>query len=402
MRVQRLTATAEAANRLPMPPFSPQARRLAASGQSTAFAVYDEALERVRAGEPILLLTLGDPACPPHPQIVAATEAALAAGRTHYTPMLGEPELRDAVAAAEGVDAANVAILPGAQAAGFAAVAIAAGEGDEVILSDPYYATYPGIIAASGARQQLVRMAEDLSFDVAAIAAAVTPRTRAIFLTSPSNPTGAALTAADYAVLSTLCESRDIWLIVDEVYAHFRYDGAHVGAWRHGPAGRTMVLGSLSKSHAMTGYRIGWAIAPEAAIAAIGDWSAAALFGVSQFVQDAAVAALVLPESALAAYRQGFAARARLLVDRANAIPGLSARMPAGGMFVMLDVRGVLADDQLFALRLLREAQVAVNPGSMFGQGAAGHVRISLTPDAAVLGEAMDRIAQFVARISGE
>lgn len=276
------------------------------------------------------------------------------------------------------------------------------GEGDEVILSDPYYATYPGIVAASGARQVLVRVAADLSFDVAAIAAAVTERTRAIFLTSPSNPTGAALTEADFAALSGLCARHDIWLIVDEVYARFRYDGRHVGAWKHGPAGRTIVLGSLSKSHAMTGYRIGWAIGPEAAIAAIGDWSAAALFGVSQFVQDAAIAALKLPDAELAAYRQGFAARARMLVDRANAIPGLAARMPSGGMFVMLDVRGVLADDQMFALRLLREAQVAVNPGSMFGQGAAGHVRISLTPDAAVLGEAMDRIAQFVARISGE
>lgn len=385
-----------------MPPFSPQALRLATSGQSTAFAVYDEALERVRAGEPILLLTLGDPACPPHPQIIAATNAALAAERTHYTPMLGEPDLRAAVAAAEGVEAAHVAILPGAQSAGFAAIAIAAGEGDEVILSDPYYATYPGIVAASGARQVLVRVAADLSFDVAAIAAAVTERTRAIFLTSPSNPTGAALTEADFAALSGLCARHDIWLIVDEVYARFRYDGRHVGAWKHGPAGRTIVLGSLSKSHAMTGYRIGWAIGPEAAIAAIGDWSAAALFGVSQFVQDAAIAALKLPDAELAAYRQGFAARARMLVDRANAIPGLAARMPSGGMFVMLDVRGVLADDQMFALRLLREAQVAVNPGSMFGQGAAGHVRISLTPDAAVLGEAMDRIAQFVARISGE
>lgn len=378
---------------------SSQARRLAAGGQTGTYALNDEAVRRVRAGEPVLMLTLGDPQTPPHPAIVAATTEAVTRGRTHYSPVLGEPELRAAVAVAEGAAFDNVVIVPGAQAAGFAAISAVAESGDEVILSDPHYATYPGIVAATGASARLVPVRDDLSFDVAAIAAAVTPRTRAIFLTSPSNPTGAALRAEDHAVLADLCVRHNLWLVIDEVYRHFRYDGAHVGAWAHGPAGRTIVLGSLSKSHAMTGYRLGWLIVPEPLIPALDGWSAAALFGVSQFVQDAAVAALALPEAALAAYRQGFARRAALVVERANAMAGVRARMPAGGMFVMLDIRGLMADDQAFATRLLREHQVAVNPGSLFGRGGAGHLRLSLTPDAPVLEEAMARIGRLAAAI---
>lgn len=382
-----------------MPTLSSQARQLVAGGETGTYALNDEAMRRTRAGEPILMLTLGDPQTPPHPAIVAATTQAVARGRTHYSPVLGEPELRAAVALAEGAEFDNVVIVPGAQAAGFAAISAVAESGDEVILSDPHYATYPGIVAATGATARLVPGRHNLSFDVAAIAAAVTPRTRAIFLASPSNPTGAALGAEEYAALAALCERHDLWLVADEVYRHFRYDGAHVGAWAHGPAGRTIVLGSLSKSHAMTGYRLGWLIAPEPLIPALEGWSSAALFGVSQFVQDAAVAALALPASAFADYRQGFASRAALVVERANAIAGVRAQMPAGGMFVMLDIRGLMADDQAFAARLLREHQVAVNPGSLFGKAAAGHLRLSLTPDAMVLEEAMVRIGRLAAAV---
>ena len=148
----------------------------------------------------------------------------------------------------------------------------------------------------------------------------------------------------------------------------------------------------------MTGYRVGWAVAPEALVAALGDWSAAALFGVSQFIQDAAVVALGLPEAELAPYRQAFRDRAARVVARANALQGLSAAMPVGGMFVMVDCRGVEPDDQKLARRLLDEAKVAVVPGSGFGPGGRGHLRISLTPEMETLDRAFDRIADFIAR----
>ncbi|MCG2840523.1 pyridoxal phosphate-dependent aminotransferase [Sandaracinobacter sp. RS1-74] len=380
------------------PRLSPMAGRLAAGGQSSAWAIADEVLRRTSLGEPLLLLTLGDPVCPPHPAIVAATKAALDAGRTHYTPLLGELALRDAIARREGADAANVAVVPGAQHACYAALALLAGEGDEVILSDPYYATYPGAVAATGARAVMARARPDLSIDIDAIAAAITPATRVIFLNSPANPSGAALSVADYARLSDLAETRDLWLMVDEVYASFGFGAPPPRAWAHGPKGRTIVVNSLSKSHAMTGYRIGWVLAPEEVTVALGDWSAAALFGVSQFVQDAALEALGLPEAELADYHGGFAKRAALVVERANAIPGLKAAMPAGGMFVMIDCRGVEADDVAFAYRLLEKTGVATMPASGFGDVGRGHLRISLTPDAATLEEAFDRIAQHLRR----
>jgi arginine:pyruvate transaminase len=380
------------------PPLSARAGRLRAVGQASSWAIADEALRRVAAGEEILLLTLGDPVCPPHESIVAATQAALAAGRTHYTPLHGEPALRAAIAASEGCEPGQVMVMPGAQHAGLAVLTLLVGEGDEVILSDPYYATYPGVVAAAGATAVRVPARADLSTDVAAIAAAITPATRCLYLNSPANPSGAALTPEDYRILSRLAEQHDLWLVVDEVYAHFRFDGQDVRAWQHGPAGRTVVINSLSKSHAMTGYRVGWAVAPEALIEALGDWSAAALFGVSQFIQDAAVVALGLPAAELAPYRLAFRDRAAKVVARANALQGLSAAMPAGGMFVMLDCRGVDPDDQRLARRLLDAAQVAVVPGSGFGPGGRGHLRISLTPDMQTLDRAFDRIADFIAR----
>lgn len=381
-----------------IPRLSPAARRLAAGGQSSAWAIADDVLRRTSQGEKLVLLTLGDPVCPPHPAILAATMASLEAGRTHYTPLLGELALRDAIAAFEGAARDNVAVVPGAQHACFAALSLVAGEGDEVILSDPYYATYPGAVAGTGARAVMVPARADLSSDMDAIAAAITPATRAIFLNSPANPSGAALTVADYARLRQLAEQHELWLLVDEVYASFGFGAAPARAWAHGPKGRTIVLNSLSKSHAMTGYRIGWVLAPEAVTQAVGDWSAAALFGVSQFVQDAAIAALALPQSELKDYHGGFEKRARQVVERVSAIPGLSAAMPAGGMFVMLDCRAIEPDDVAFAYRLLDNTGVATIPGSGFGQGGRGHLRVSLTPDAATLDEAFDRIAQLLQR----
>ena len=381
---------------LPAARLSPAARRLAAGGQSSAWAIADEVLRRTSLGEDIILLTLGDPACPPHPAIVAATKASLDAGRTHYTPLLGELALRGAIADHEGANIGNISIVPGAQHACYAALYLVAGDGDEVILSDPYYATYPGAVAATGASPVLVRAKADLSSDIDGIAAAITPSTRAILLNSPGNPSGKALTLADFARLSALAEQHDIWLLVDEVYSSFGFGAAPPRAWANGPQGRTIVLNSLSKSHAMTGYRVGWVIAPEAVTEAIGDWSAAALFGVSQFVQDAALAALALPASELAEYHDGFEARARQVVNRVSTIPGLAAAMPAGGMFVMVNCAAIEPDDVAFAYRLLEKTGVATMPASGFGEGGRGHLRISLTPDADTLDEAFDRIAGFL------
>jgi len=382
---------------LPPLPLSTLSALLAAEGTGTAWDVAIAAMDRHRAGEDILLLTLGDPPEPPHPAILAATHASLDAGRTHYTPLLGEPALRAAIASREGCTPESIVVVPGAQHGAIAAMLMLADPGDSVILADPYYATYPGVVAAARATSIIVPARADLSLDVPAIIAAITPETRAIFLNSPANPSGAALSATDYAALSAACIANRLWLVVDEVYADFRFDGTHISAWQHGPPGQTITLSSLSKSHAMTGFRIGWVVAPERVIAAMGDWSAAALFGVSQFVQDAALAALAVPDSELQPYLDSFRTRAEAVVARANSIPGLSARMPEGGMFVMLDCRAITTDDIAFAWEILNHTGVATVPGSGFGTAARGHLRISLTPDLEMLHTAFDRIESYLA-----
>lgn len=375
-----------------------RARAMASGGD--AWWVAGEAMRRAAAGDDIIALTIGDPAGPPPPAVLAATTRALATDRTHYSPLLGEPALRAAAAAdqarhgARPVAAENIVVMPGAQHALLAVMAMVAGPGDEVILVDPYYPSYPAVVAAAGATAVTVPAGPGFAPPVDAMIAALTPRTRAILVNAPANPTGAAATDDDYRRLAAAAPG--VWLIADEVYARFRFAGAHVSLWDHGDPARTVVLSSLSKSHRMSGFRIGWAIAPPPLMRALGDWSAASLFGVSQFAQDAAVAALAVPDAELAPYWAGFAERAARVVGRAGAIPGLRAAMPAGGMFVMLDVRDIMPDDVAFATALLAATGVAVIPGSGFGAAGAGHVRVGLTADAATLDRAFDRIAAFV------
>lgn len=379
-----------------VPRLAARAHAMMEAGALSAWDVPAEAFAMRGRGEDVILLTLGDPEGPPHPAIIAAAQAALAAGRTHYAPLPGEPALRAAVAARLGCDAAQVTVVPGAQHGVFAAVQLLVDAGADVILTDPHYATYPGVVAAAGARAVPVKVRDaDFGLDREAVAAAVSPASRALLLSSPANPTGAALGAGDFAFLADLCRQRDLWLVVDETYRDFRFEGRHLSALDAAAAERTVVVGTLSKSHAMTGFRIGWVAGPPDFARAMEEWCAAATFGVAQFVQDAAVAALALPEEALADYRAGFRKRAAMLVDGLNRIPGVRARMPDGGMFVMADARGLDPDEVALAWRLLRQEGVAVLPGSGFGPGGAGHLRLSLTPSAATLEEALRRMARF-------
>ncbi|MCS6987513.1 MAG: pyridoxal phosphate-dependent aminotransferase [Sphingomonadaceae bacterium] len=372
---------------------------MVAAGGAEAWAVLERARKRREAGLPIFPLAIGQPEEPPHSAIVQAAIQALHAGRTRYSPLLGEPALRQAVGRARGCAPARVAVLPGAQHALLAALSLILGEGDEVVTPDPFYATYPTTVAAAGGRLVPVPMdGPDFALDVDRLAAAVGPRTRAILVNTPANPTGRALAAPAWQRLAQLCTAHGLWLVADEVYGHLMHGRPFASALTHGPAEATIVIDSLSKSHGMTGFRLGWAIAPERLLPAFEEWSAAALFGVAQFVQDAGVAALALPEAELAPYRTGFARRARLALERLKSIPGLDVAPPDGGMFLFVDVRRIAASDVAFALDLLEEEGVAVMPGSGFGAAGCGFVRLSLTPSEPVLAAALDRLARFVAR----
>jgi arginine:pyruvate transaminase len=394
---------------VPQPSLSPPYSGLTAklSGRrSRAWDVTDRAVQMERDGRDIIHLGVGDPDFDTPQGVVDAAVAALRDGRTHYSPVVGEPHLRETIAAIGqtryGVDLepGNVTIFPGAQCALFATMLCLSSVGDEVIILEPFYATYEGVAHAGGADVVSVPLSPDDHFDldVTRIAAAVTEKTRVILANSPGNPTGAVFSRSAWESLAEFCRENDIWLVSDEVYSEFAFAGEH-----YSPASVTtarehvVVINSVSKSHAMTGWRLGWTIAPAELSAHLSNLAQCLLFGVSQFTQDAATLALRESQADVAAIKAELNSRCDLLCAALSQIGGLVVHKPAGGMFVLIDVSALGCDGEEFANRLLDHGGVAVVPGFAFGDSAANFVRIGYLVDEPRLAEAAERIAGFVA-----
>ncbi len=385
-------------------------RQLNDDPAAQAWKIQDLAQGLVENGNEVIFLTVGDPDFSTPPAIVAQAIEFMQAGRTKYSPVLGEPGLRAAIASHEGrrftqeVNQSQVVVFPGAQNALFNVMQALAGEGDEVIVAEPYYATYPGVIAASGATLCPIQLDADRGFKLCVdqIEAAITPYTRVVLLNSPGNPTGSIIAPATVDAIADLCASHGIWLISDEVYCDFTFADAN----RHDPSGfgrhfkdhsNLIVVNSVSKSLAMTGWRIGWAIMPKRLANELEALLAAQLFGVPQFLQDTVAWALGRNWPETDEMRAEYEERRNLVTTKLSGLPGIACVEPAGGMFVMLDVSGRFASGEQFSNALLRDKNVAVVPGFGFGQSAAGCVRISLTQSRQTLELACDRIVEFIA-----
>lgn len=376
---------------------------------ASAWELGARADELMAQGRDIIHLGVGDPDMDVAPQVRAALEAALEAGRTHYSPLAGEDGLRQAIAAhASGLYGVAVApdevmVCAGAQGALYAVLQVVAGPGDEVIVLTPHYTTYPACVAAGGARMVSVPLDQARGYqpDLAAIARAITPRTRALLINSPGNPSGAVFPADTMAALVAMAEAHGIWLISDEVYWSLCYDGPHAPALMRAPGeGRVVVVNSLSKSHAMTGFRIGWTIGPRPLIEAVALLGQALYFGISQFVQDAAAAALndpTIPPTVTARFHE----RRDALVAALRAEAGLPFAAPAGGMFLLVDVSETGLDGEAFARGLLETEGVAIIPGFGFGDEAAHLVRIGFLGTPERLAEAARRIGRYRATLPG-
>ena len=367
------------------------------------------AWELQRAGEPVVMLTIGDHDIKTDPAILDAMKAAMDRGNLGYAELSGIPELRAAIAArasaATGAAAGpeNVVVTPGAQAALFAAMVAVLDPGASCVLLDPYYTTYPQTVRAAGGRPIVVPTAAADGFqpDAERIAGALEPDTRAILLNTPNNPTGAVYERGRLEAVAELAVERGLWLISDEVYDTQLHDAVHLGPRElPGIADRTLVVNSLSKSHAMTGSRLGWVLAPPDAARRIGDLAIATNYGVPGFIQEAAVFALTDPQGAraeaeiAARYRH----RRRLALDALGEGPGLRVLPPRGGMYLMIDIRETGLTGEAFADELLEEERIAVMPGESFGTAAAGHLRVALTVAEDRLEDALGRIARFAAR----
>ncbi|HEX4616386.1 MAG TPA: pyridoxal phosphate-dependent aminotransferase [Stellaceae bacterium] len=389
--------------------FSPLVDRIAGRGAG-AWSIHMEAARLRDQGQDVIFLTVGDPDQAPPEPVIDATIDALRRHRTGYSATVGYPRVREAIAArfrrrnGQPCYAENVVVTPGAQGALFCALQCLAGPGDEVIVPEPIYATYPGVIGASGARLVTVSLRADRGFhpDLDAISGAVTPRTRVIWINSPHNPTGVVFTAEEVAGIAELCRRRDLWLLSDEVYEDLAFARPHVSPWSlPGMAERTVVVSSLSKSHAMPGFRFGWIIGPPELSGHLFNLLLSMTYGSPAFIQDGVMPALEndLPE--VAALREAYRNRAGMLSEILAEAPNCRVTPPEGGMFVLMDIRGTGVASTPFAHDLLMREHVAVLPCDSFGPSAAGHLRISLTAAELRLTKAARRIVRFARSIAG-
>jgi aspartate/methionine/tyrosine aminotransferase len=386
--------------------FSPLVDWIAEEG-SDAWALHWEARAALARGEDVIILSVGDPDLDTPPAVVEAAVKALRSGDTHYTESIGRPGLRDAVAAmhaartGQAVSAANVAILAGTQNGLFVASLCLAGHGEEVIALDPMYTTYPAAIGASGATLVRVPAPASAGFhpDLAALEAAITARTRAIFLATPNNPTGVILSEADCDGIADIARRHGLWLVSDEVYAGIA-EGGRVPSLAQRLPERTLTLGSLSKSHAMTGWRVGWVVGPEDFIVHAENVALCMLYGLPGFIQEAALAALAMREEAESSIREYCRLRRDLMFRELKDVPGIRLTWPDAGMFMLIDTRSTGLSTADFVRGLFDAERVSLLDGAAFGRETEGFVRVCFAAEEAQLLDAAARIRRYCARIA--
>jgi arginine:pyruvate transaminase len=376
-------------------------------GGSDGWEVFYRARALRAAGEQVTELTIGEHDIGTDPAILDAMHDAARAGHTGYAMVPGIAPLRAEVAARvearSGVPttAANVLITPGGQAALFAAHMAVLDPGDAGLYVDPYYATYPGTIRAASGHAVPVRTEAARAFlpEAAAIAdLAAEHEARSLLINSPNNPTGTLYPRDCLQEIAQSSIDHDLWLISDEVYDTQVWQGAHLSP-RALPdmEARTLVVGSMSKSHAMTGSRIGWIVAPEPVIERLIDLATTTTYGVPGYIQDAALFALRAGAGAEAAVAAPFRRRRDLVLAELARQDTVTAIPAQGAMYLMLDVRRTGLSGRAFAEALLDARRIAVMPGESFGISAAGHIRVALTVEDERLLRAIRSLCNFAA-----
>ncbi len=386
---------------------SPLVERIAGRG-AAAWALHQKAMAAKRRGEDVIVLSVGDPDFATPPGVVDAAIEALRAGDTHYAPIVGRPSLRAVIAERHAartgleINPDQVVILAGAQNGLFACALCLTAPGDEVIVPVPMYVTYEATIGAAGARLVPVPCDADEGFrpDLDRLEAAVTPRTRALFFASPNNPTGVVMNRTELEAIADLARRHDLWVVSDEVYADLVFDGEHLSvAALPEMAERTVTVSSLSKSHAMTGWRSGWAIAPPVLVPHLANLALCMLYGLPGFAQAAAEEALTGSDGEASRMRERYRHRRDLLLDALAQVKGIRCLKPQAGMFLLADVRGTGLGSADFAQSLYRATGVSVLDAAPFG-AADGFVRISFSTGEESLSEGCRRIAAFVAGLN--
>jgi aspartate aminotransferase len=388
------------------------AARLNTLATEQAYTVLGAARRLEAAGHTVVHLEIGEPDMPTPRHVVEAGLRALRDGLTRYALAAGVPELRDAIAqslAARGLRASaeNVIVGPGAKPMLFSAALALIEPGDDVLTPDPGFPIYESVIRFAGGRPVYYPLDESRAFapDVSAIAERITPRTRAIVLNHPHNPTGGVATADDLARVATLAARHDLWVISDEVYGQIRFDGeADSIAALPGMAERTFIVDGFSKTYSMTGWRLGYGVMPARLAGPVTTLLINNVSCTATFVQYAGLAALTGPQDVVRQMVSRLRARRDQLAGGLNAIEGVRCAVPAGAFYCFPDITGILERSGLtcesFAERALAEAHVAMLAGTAFGPGGSGHLRLSYATDAAQIDRALERLNSWVAGLA--
>ncbi|MEM9106310.1 MAG: pyridoxal phosphate-dependent aminotransferase [Pseudomonadota bacterium] len=381
--------------------------RLAGLG-GAKWAIHKEARALAAQGHDVILLTIGEPDVGTPPELIEATCDALHRGRTTYSNGRGEAGLLRALAShysqtsGRKIDVDQVLTFPGTQTALFAILMGVAEAGDEVLVGDPMYATYGGVIRASGATVVPVPLRHEDGFRIRAedISERITESSRVIFLNTPHNPTGAILHREDLQAIGELARKHDLWIVSDEVYEALVFEGeTHCSALSDPDhADRVIIASSISKSHAAPGFRSGWCVGPAEFTSALLPLSETMLFGNQPFIADMTEKAIDEGSSVAASMKQRYAARSALLGRRLHQETSLTVHLPQAGMFAMVNVTSTGMNGDDYALDLLKQTGVAVMSGASFGKSMTDWVRVALTVSDEQFEAACDRI---VAHASG-
>ena len=386
--------------------FSQLVTRIAGDG-ADAWRTHYAAQAAQDRGEDVIILSIGDPALSTPTAVVDRAIAALRAEDTHYTTARGRETLRRAIAqlherrSGQKVGEDEIVVTAGAQNALLTAAMCISGEGDEVLTFDPFYATYPGTLKSSGAHLVPVPLRAQNGFrlDPADLEAAITPRSRALFLANPGNPTGIILSAEEWTAIGDIAHRHDLWIVADEVYAGLAPGGRVPGLAKTMPE-RVITLGSLSKTHAMCGWRAGWMVGPKTLMDHAENLLISMLYGLPGFIQEAALVALDMTDESERKTRDYCELRSKLMVEHLRGVPGTAVLVPQAGMFLLLDIRGTGLDSTAFTEQLFRTHGVAVMDGLAFGEQTRGFVRLSFAIDEASIVEACRRIRLFCERLA--
>ena len=390
------------------------AKRLATLAPSATLAVQARAKELKSRGVDVISFGAGEPDFDTPARVKEAAIQAIRRGQTKYTEVGGIPELRAAVCAKfkrdNGLDyePADVLISCGAKHTLYNVFVALLNPGDEVIVPSPYWVSYPEQVRLLDGVAVIVptHAAAGFDLDPAAIAAAVTPKTKIIVLNSPNNPTGAVFSPTALDAVARLAVERQLWVISDECYEALTFEGRHVSIAALDPAVkmRTITVNTCSKAYAMTGWRIGFAAGPRALIRAMTDVQSQVTSNPSSIAQWAAVEALSGPQDDVAKMAGEFDRRRRLIIDGLNALPGVRCVMPKGAFYAFADVSGLLGRRRSggaplvssgdVASFLLDEARVAVVPGADFGSDR--HIRLSYATSAELISEGLVRMAAAI------